>query len=134
MNVDPFLDSNIFLYAFSVQDLSKQKRASDLVNAPAIISSQVINEVSNNMLKKFGFGNDEVAQFVIDCYEQYRVENISKETFVRASSLRDSYHFSYYDSLIVSAALLAGCTILYSEDMQNGLIVDGVLTIVNPFA
>ncbi len=86
------------------------------------------------MLKKFGFGNDEVAQFVIDCYEHYEVENIAKETFVRASSLRDSYHFSYYDSLIVSAALLAGCSVLYSEDMQSGLIVDEALTIVNPFA
>ena len=134
MSVDPFLDSNIFLYAFSTQDPFKQKRASNLVNAPAVISSQVINEVSSNMLKKFGFGNHEVAQFVVDCYEQYQVENISKETFVRASSLRDSYHFSYYDSLIVSAALLAGCSVLYSEDMQSGLIVDEALTIVNPFA
>jgi len=134
MNADPFLDSNIFLYAFSAQDLSKQNRASKLVNSPAIISAQVINEVSNNLLKKFAFGNDEVAQFVVDCYEQYRVENITKETFVRAASLRDSYHFSYYDSLIVSASLLAGCSVLYSEDMQDGLIVDDALTIVNPFA
>lgn len=50
-----------------------------------------------------------------------------------ASQLRERYSFSHWDSLIISAALLAGTSILYSEDMQDGLVVNGQLTIVNPF-
>jgi len=63
-----FLDSNIFLYAFSTKDLKKQKIASSLVNQSAIISTQVINEVSNNMLKKLHMSNSDIEEFVIDCY------------------------------------------------------------------
>jgi len=128
-----FLDSNIFLYAFSTKDLKKQKIASSLVNQPAIISTQVINEVSNNMLKKLQLSNNDVEAFIIDCYEQYSVINFTKNMFVKAAKLREKYMFSYYDSLIVSSALLGECDILYSEDMQHNLKVEKTLTIVNPF-
>jgi predicted nucleic acid-binding protein len=53
---------------------------------------------------------------------------------LRASRLRSQQAFSYWDSLIVSAALEAGCTLLYSEDMQHGQLVEGQLRIINPFA
>jgi len=134
MKDNHFIDSNIFLYAFSTKDLKKQKIASSLVTQSAIISTQVINEVSNNMLKKLHMSNSDIEEFIIDCYEQYSVINFTKNMFIKATKLREKYLFSYYDSLIVSSALLGECDILYSEDMQHNLRVEKTLTIVNPFA
>jgi len=128
-----FLDSNIFLYAFSTKDLTKQKTASLLVLKPLTISTQVINEVSNNLLKKLQFPNDDIAVFVEDCYIRYSIIDFTKNIFIKASELREKYNFSYYDSLIVSSALLSHCTTLYSEDMHDGLVVENHLTIINPF-
>ena len=129
-----FIDSNIFLYAFSTKDLKKQGIASSLVTQSAIVSTQVINEVSNNMLKKLHMSNSNIEEFIIDCYAQYSVINFTKNMFIKAAKLREKYLFSYYDSLIVSSALLGECDILYSEDMQHNLKVEKTLTIVNPFA
>ncbi|MBF0624434.1 MAG: hypothetical protein HQL82_06460 [Magnetococcales bacterium] len=55
------------------------------------------------------------------------------ETFLCASRLREAHSFNYWDSLIVAAALEAGCITLATEDLQHGRVIDGVLTILNPF-
>jgi len=136
-----FVDSNIFLYAFSIPQnttqhdaVFKHEIAKKLIQNNAIsISTQVINEVSVNMLKKLRYSNEDIHAFVESCYRRYTILNFSEELFLIASALRERYHFSYYDSLIVSAALQSNATILYSEDMHNGLIVDEQLQIVNPF-
>jgi len=128
-----FIDSNIFLYAFSTKDIRKQKIASSVIMQQAIISAQVINEVSNNLLKKLGFDNEEVKSFVEDCYARYAVVDFSQSIFIEAALLRERHTFSYYDSLIVSSALSPGSTILYSEDMQHGQKIYDRLTIVDPF-
>ena len=128
-----FIDSNIFLYAFSTKDPSKQKKAASIIIQPAVISTQVINEVSSNLLKKLGMNNTEVQHFVEDCYARYTVIDFSRTVFVEAAILRERHAFSYYDSLIVSSALASVQTILYSEDMQHGQKIYDRLTIVNPF-
>ncbi len=65
--------------------------------------------------------------------DNFHTTIVDGETVLFASSLREKYKFSYWDSLIVSSALKNNCKILYTEDMHHGLIVDGVLEIVNPF-
>jgi predicted nucleic acid-binding protein len=128
-----FIDSNIFLYTFDSRDERKQKISKEITLSPnSIISIQVINEVSNNLIKKFKFDNSMVKRFIKSCYNRYEVINFTKETFLLACNIRDSYNISYYDSLIVSTALNAKCTVLYSEDMQHGLKIDD-LVILNPF-
>ncbi len=127
-----FIDSNIFLYAFSDIDKEKQKISIDIIKS-GVISTQVINEVSNNLLKKFGFNNHDIVDFVRSCYRRYEVFNVDNNIFIKACLLRDSYNFSYYDSLIVSASIISECDILYSEDMQNLLKVENKVTIINPF-
>jgi len=132
-----FIDSNIFLYAFNSDGSKKQQTASNIIlqeNANSFMSVQVINEVSNNMLKKLDFTNSEIREFIEDSYKRFFVINFSKDIFHKASEIRDNYKISYYDSLIVASALSVGCTILYSEDMQNRLIVDNQVTIINPFS
>jgi len=129
-----FCDSNLLLYTFDCKDAKKQHIAKDIVlKYHNIISTQVINEVSNNLLKKFSFSNMQVKQFIDSCYKRYEVVSISKETFINACELRERYNLSYYDSLIVSSALEAKSTLLYSEDMQHQLKINK-LTIINPFS
>ena len=140
MNDNIFVDSNIFLYAFTRIDdkshkneIEKHEIAIDIILKDVNISTQVINEVSNNMIRKLNFSNQEVREFVESCYARYKIINFSEELFVVASKIRENYNISYYDSLIVSAGLRADATILYSEDMQDGLLVGNQLRIVNPF-
>jgi len=140
MNDSIFVDSNIFLYAFTEideksekEETEKHKIASDIILNNINISTQVINEVSSNMIRKLKFSNSEVREFVESCYGRYNIINFSEELFVVASKVRENYNISYYDSLIVSAGLKANATILYSEDMQHNLVINDSLTIINPF-
>lgn len=128
-----FLDTNILLYAFSTKDEKKHTLAKNLVLSDAVISVQVINEVTVNLLKKFSFDEDQVQRFLESSYSRYEITELTYEVFSSASNLRKNYLFSYYDSIIVSAALLSGCTILYSEDMHHELLVEKQLKIINPF-
>ncbi len=80
-----FIDSNIFLYAFNDDDINKQRLATKTImseNNSYYISLQVINEVSNNMLRKLKFTNTEIKDFVNDSYERYSVTDITKDTFL----------------------------------------------------
>ena len=128
-----FLDSNIFLYAFCDKDKQKQLISKKLVLDDAFISVQVINEVSVNLLKKLKLSELQVENFINSCFTHYDVVNLSKKIFIVASRLRLNYSISYYDSIIVSAALENNCAVLYSEDMQHEQIIENSLTIVNPF-
>ncbi len=78
------------------------------------INLQVINEVSNNMLKKLKFTNTEIKEFVSDSYDRYIVADTTKEIFILACDIRDKYNISYYDSLILSSAINLKCNILGS--------------------
>ncbi|NOX15229.1 MAG: PIN domain-containing protein [Epsilonproteobacteria bacterium] len=127
-----FIDSNIFLYAFSDKDISKQSISAKIVEQSHTISTQVLNEVSNNMIKKLDFSNEEIKKFILSCYVQYNIIDFSKEIFVKASIIRDRYNISYYDSLIISSAIDSKCDIIYSEDMQHNQKIEN-LTITNPF-
>lgn len=128
-----FIDTNIFLYAFSIKDKQKQERAKNIVLNDAIISVQVINETSVNLLKKFDFNELQIKEFIESCYEHYEVVNFFKEMLFTASGIREKYRYSYYDSLIIAAALLNKCNVLFSEDMQHKQVIEKQLTIINPF-
>ncbi|MEM9265650.1 MAG: PIN domain-containing protein [Cyanobacteria bacterium P01_F01_bin.13] len=130
-----FLDSNIWIYALTQnQSEQKQKIAAQLIQtSDVVISTQVINEVCVNLKKKANFSEDQIRSLVISFYQGSGVIAFDTGILTQASSLREQYAFSFWDSLIVSSALMANVSTLYSEDMQNGLIVDGQLVIVNPF-
>lgn len=66
-------------------------------------------------------------------YVRYTIQATTESLYNSASRLRENYSLSYWDSMIVAAALEAGAAILYTEDMQHGLVVAQQLTIVNPF-
>jgi predicted nucleic acid-binding protein len=133
MNDKCFIDTNIFLYAFSTKDLLKQTIAKEIVLLPYHISSQVINESCSNFIKKLHFDENMLASFIGSAYSRYHIVNFSESLFLTGSNIRLKYKYSYYDSLIIAAALESKCTILYSEDMQHKQIIENNLQIINPF-
>ncbi len=98
-----------------------------------VINSQVIREACANLIKKAKMPEASVQRLLQGWYRDSEVLASNVGQHLLASSLRTNSRFSYWDSMIVAAALDAGCTTLYSEDMQHGQRVEGQLTIVNPF-
>lgn len=134
-----FVDTNIWLYALIQSDDargdSRHQQASDFLcqlNRP-VINSQVIRETCANLIKKVKMPEDSVQRLLNGWYCDSEVVTSNVTQYLLASKLRSNSAFSYWDSMIVAAALDAGCVTLYSEDMQHGQQVEGQLTIVNPF-
>ena len=133
-----FVDSNLWLYALTHSKTGKEevkgKRAQEVIlSARHAVSTQVVAEVSTNLLRKSIASESEIAELVDDFYREHTVVSIDQQTFRNGSALRIRYSFSFWDSLIVASALQSGAQILYTEDMQHGFVVDGRLRIVNPF-
>lgn len=130
-----FVDSNIWLYALlAPDDATKSIAARRLLQSEgAIVSPQVIHEVCSNLLKKAGFSEERVRDVILAFFERQVVFDLTVAELIAASQLREQLSLSYWDSLIVAAALASGAEVLYSEDMQHGLVVNGRLMIVNPF-
>jgi len=133
MNDKIFIDSNIFLYAFTQKDIQKHSVAQNIIMEPLSISIQVINEVSKNMLYKFAFSNKNILDFINDAYIKYKVFDVNRDVFIKAVEFRTKYNVSYYDSIILSTAYSNCCDIIYSEDLQNNQIFFAKLKVVNPF-
>lgn len=131
-----FVDSNIWLYAFiDSQDKTKHHIAKTIIQKDEItISTQVINETCVNLLKKAKFSEQNIRALIDSFYANYTVTPLTLAVLTLSSKLREQHSLSFWDSLIVSAALSADCQVLYSEDMQDGLLVDNKLTIKNPFS
>ena len=128
-----FADSNIWLYAF-MENGEKKKAAADIIkNNKCILSTQVVNEVCVNLIKKADYGEDDISKLVENLYSKYKIEIIDKDIILKASAIRKNLAVSYWDSLIISSALESGCKILYTEDMHHNHIIEGKLKIINPF-
>jgi len=127
-----FVDTNIVLYL--LDDGSKSDRAEGILARGPRISVQVLNEVMVNCRRKTGLSWDETGVFLAGVQCLCPVEALSLQTHEVGRALAERYRFSVYDAMIVAAALISGCTTLWTEDMQDGLLVEDQLRIVNPFA
>ncbi len=130
-----FIDTNIWLYAFiEGDDPAKSATARRLIHeVDPIVSTQVINEVCVNLLRRANFTEEQIGPLIESYYEKYQVIESSKAVLITASQLRQQHSFSFWDSIILASALGAGTSILYSEDMQHGLSIEGKLQVLNPF-
>jgi predicted nucleic acid-binding protein len=135
-----FLDSNVLVYLLDEGDAAKRTAADRLVRAgleagDAHISFQVIQETLNVITRKLQTPvTPEDARRFLDevLVPMWRVMPTQK-LYEHALDIQARYRYSFYDALIIAAALTAGCTRLYSEDLQHGQRIEG-LTIENPFA
>lgn len=127
-----FVDSNVLLYLLS-QDAGKADRAEEILEGGPAVSVQVLNEITNVARRKLSMPWPQIADFLALIQSLCKVEALTLETHQRGRALAQRYGLSVYDAMIVAAALLAGCKTLYSEDMQDGLLVERQLRIQNPF-
>lgn len=127
-----FLDTNVLIYAFS--DDPRTSTAEKLLSDGGEISVQVLNEFSNVARKKLQFDWQQLGEALgIVRGLASRVNPLNVETHIEGIALAERYGISIYDGLIVASAIQAGCDILYSEDMHDGLGIGEQLRIVNPF-
>jgi predicted nucleic acid-binding protein len=127
-----FADTNVILYL--LDDGRKADRAEALLAQGPRISVQVLNEAMVNCRRKAGMSWEETGAFLVAVRALCPVEDLTLQTHETGRALAERYGFSVYDAMIVAAALLAGCTVLHTEDMQDGLLVEGHLRLANPFA
>ncbi len=137
MSADDFLDTNVFVYLFDKADAAKRRQAEMLVNeslsrGTGCISFQVVQETVNALTGKFGVSADRVRRLLDYVLVPLWQINATTSLYQSAISLRSQYSFSFYDSLIVAAALEAGGTRLYSEALQHRQRIQR-MTIINPF-
>ncbi|WP_055430703.1 PIN domain-containing protein [Candidatus Symbiothrix dinenymphae] len=130
-----FLDSNVVIYAYHNEEKDKQTIAKLLINNNnSVISTQVLQEISNTLSRKFKAKYDVIQALLVECIQNCGEVYINtQQTVFKACSIADRYQFSFYDSLIVAAAIESGCNTIYSEDLQHNQITENTLVIINPF-
>jgi len=127
-----FLDTNILLYLLSA-DIGMADRAESVLRAGGVISVQVLNEVTNVARRKLAMTWMEIDEVLTLIRSVCPVVPLTVETHDKGRIIAEQYGMSVYDAMIAAAALIEGCATLYSEDMQDGLLIDHTLGICNPF-
>jgi predicted nucleic acid-binding protein len=127
-----FVDTNVVVYALG-KGGDKQERAWQTLEQAPTISAQVVNETISVLLGKQKFTPDEAYEVGEALIKMCRVLPLSESSVRLAIQLARRYSLSHWDANIIATALLAGCGTLYSEDMQDGQVFEGRLTVVNPF-
>ena len=131
-DAEAFFDTNVLLYILSA-DVAKADRAEALLADGGVISVQVLNEFAAVASRKLSMSLADIREILAAVRAACRVEPLSIETHDRALAIVERFRLSFYDALICAAAALAECRVLYSEDMQDGQTIDGVV-VRNPFA
>lgn len=130
-----FVDSNLWLYHlldFQSVDKAAAVRSAIRRCVRIVISHQVLVEIGANLVKKSKLSEGVIRSHLSDVISCCELIPVDGKTILHASLLRESGSWSYWDSLIVAAALESGCDELWSEDLQHGQVVDGRLRIINP--
>ena len=133
MSDKPTLDTNILIYAFGKQDDDRKQVAIEIITKCNIISLQVVNETIYVLQHKFKFPNPELDKVVDFIKQNFVISDLSIHTLDQTLKIAEKYGFSFWDSMIVAAALNNNCSILYSEDLHHNQIIEGSLQIINPF-
>jgi predicted nucleic acid-binding protein len=130
-----FIDTNIWLYSFiQSQDIQKTEIARAVIKkCEIVISTQIINEMCVNLIKKVNFPEGKIQHLIESLYKKYPVFKLSQDILLKASKIRADKSFSFWDSVVAASALDCDANYLISEDMQDGFILENKLTIINPF-
>jgi len=134
MNDKAFFDTNVLVYVVAQRD-ERTAAAEALVAGGGVVSVQVLNELASVARRKLGMTWDEIGE-ALTAIRVLCPSPVPLTVEIHEAGLRIAaqYRVHIYDALVAAAALEAECTTLYSEDLQDGQIIDGRLTIRNPFA
>ena len=136
MSARSFFDTNVLVYADDKAAPAKQRRALDLVAdhrraRTGVVSLQVLQEYFVTVTKKLHVDSS-IARRKVELLAEFDVAAPEVTDILAAIDLHRLHGFSFWDALVLRAAKQAGCSIVFSEDMQNAREIDG-LEIVNPF-
>lgn len=136
MSARSFLDANVLVYTDDAQAPEKQATALEIVERcrfgrVGVVSTQILQEYFVSATKKLRVP-PEIAKRKVELFGRFDLVQIGLEDILAAIDLHRLYQFSFWDALVVRAALRSGCSVLFSEDLQSGRKIDG-LEIVNPF-
>lgn len=132
MSALPFFDTNVVLYAFTPAG-DKTVTSERLLLQGGVVSVQVLNELTSVSCTKFKMTWSEVKRVILGTTIMCpNPRALTYETYLEAQRISERYGFSIWDGLIIASALDAGCTTLYTEDLQHGQVIESV-QIVNPF-
>jgi predicted nucleic acid-binding protein len=127
-----FLDSNVLIYAFTTDQ--RALRAQELLNRGCTIGVQGLNEFTNVARRKLGMTWDEVREALAAIRTLCQtVLPLDSDTHTDALRIAERYGYGIYNALMVASALRANCGVLWSEDMQDGIVIGRRLQIANPF-
>ena len=133
MRTKDFFDTNVLIYVVGKND-SRASKAEELLAGGGMVSIQSLNEFVSVARRKLGMSWKEVKELLdIICVLCPDPVPVSLDVHRGAVAIAEKYGYGIYDSLVASAALEAGCKTLYSEDLQDGQIINRQLTIRNPF-
>jgi predicted nucleic acid-binding protein len=133
-----FVDTNILIYAYDLDAGAKHKQAAELIrglwqNGSGVLSTQVLQEfyvnVTQKIVKPVPFA---AARGIIDAYRAWQVQVNTVETVLLASEYQERNQLSFWDAMIVAAAVQGGATVLLTEDLNAGQLIEGV-QVRNPF-
>ena len=132
-----FIDTNVLVYAEASDEPVKQQAALTLLKqiyetGTGVLSTQVLKEYCNVAIKKLKLPAGHI-RAQLDLYEQFEVVQVTPAIIRAGLDLHQTRSVSFYDALILASAETAGCSVLFSEDMNTGEVVAGV-RILNPFA
>lgn len=129
------IDTNILVYLYNVSDETKRSISEELLTLTPVVGAQVISESEylNVTRRLLNLPKADILTRCAKVFAQCTIVPTRQTTLDLALKVLRRYDFQLFDSLIVAAALESGCTKLYTEDMQHGLLVENRLRILNPF-
>jgi len=129
-----FIDTNIFIYLYSEDEIEKQSISQMAVDKyECLISTQVLNEFSNVCIRKLNKTVKEISLAVDEIIEQCTVTIIDEQIVKQTLKIHENYGYSYFDCLMIASALNSNCKYFFTEDLADGQIIDNKLIIVNIF-
>ncbi len=127
-----FFDTNVLIYLASGDTVKADKAERVLGEVEGVISVQVLNEFVNVARRKMRLSWPEIREVLTSLRGLLRVEPITTQVHESGLDIAERYGLSTYDAMIVASALEAECNTLWSEDMQDGMVI-GALRVANPF-
>jgi len=131
-----FIDTNILIYSLDRFDLKKLKYSRQLLltlqtEHTGVLSTQVLQEFYVSATTKL-FVTPLMAKNILKTLDHFEIVTVTKEIIHEAIDIQQSYRLSFWDSLIIAAAVEAKCSFIWTEDLNNGQIIRSV-QVVNPY-
>ncbi|MCB1157818.1 MAG: PIN domain-containing protein [Leptospiraceae bacterium] len=133
-----FVDTNLWIYSIlNLKQEDKQEKSKAIIENPEneiYLTSQTVNEISVQLIGSQILREDKIPDFINGFFNRYIVINFSKTILLKASELRSSYGFKFWDSIAIASAIHSECEIFYSDCMErNSKLEEEGLDIINPF-